>query len=318
METFAYLQVAQTYEQFEEPIEEAFIDIDIEDIQNQLLARSLFQMRHSKMTIGLLCLSSAIWATASQAVLAVEDFDPSFGSRAADTGYTEARGTTVSSNQTRTVVVDKCNGTNTACTNPCNSPVVYPTQPNTVYVRPTYVNSSKDVNFVAVRPEGTTANEIFLRRGDSGETVRQLQELLRSAGYFDAAATGFFASLTESGVKAFQRDQGLSVDGIVGETTWAALGGRPYRPITSTTPPVTPGIPVGGASQLRIGDRGPYVADLQLALRQFGFYSGPITGIYEATTEQAVIAFQRSNNLAISGIADEATLDRLGLGGYSA
>ncbi len=317
METFAYLQVAQTHEQFEEPIEEAFIDI--EDIQNQLLSQSLLQMRDSKMVIGLLCLSCGIWATASQTVLAVEDFDPSFGSQAADTGYTEARGTAVSNNQTRTVVVDKCNGTNTACANPCNSPAVYPTQTDTVYVRPTYINSSQDVNFVAVRPGETPAsNGIFLRRGDSGETVRQLQQLLRAAGYFDAAATGFFASLTESGVKAFQRDRGLAIDGIVGETTWAALGGGTYRPITSTVPPVTPGIPVGGASQLRIGDRGPYVADLQLALRQLGFYSGPITGIYEATTEQAVIGFQRSNNLAISGIADGATLDRLGLGGYGA
>ncbi|HEY9631493.1 MAG TPA: peptidoglycan-binding domain-containing protein [Coleofasciculaceae cyanobacterium] len=64
---------------------------------------------------------------------------------------------------------------------------------------------------------------VFLRRGDMGSDVRYVQDLLRSAGYFNASSTGFYATLTESGVKAFQRDQGLGVDGIVGAQTLAAL-----------------------------------------------------------------------------------------------
>ncbi|HEY9643160.1 MAG TPA: peptidoglycan-binding domain-containing protein, partial [Coleofasciculaceae cyanobacterium] len=63
-------------------------------------------------------------------------------------------------------------------------------------------------------------------RGDVGSDVRYVQDLLRSAGYFNATSTGFYATLTESGVKAFQRDQGLGVDGIVGVQTLAALEAR--------------------------------------------------------------------------------------------
>ncbi|HEY9699606.1 MAG TPA: peptidoglycan-binding protein [Trichocoleus sp.] len=313
METFAYLEVAQMDEQFAGWIE----TIATEEIQSQLLAR-LLPVRCGKVAIGLLCLSSAVWTTAAQTAAAVEDFDPSFGSRSADTGYTDVRAATAN-NTTKVVTTGTCNTTNVTCVKPCNTPVIYPAQPDPAYIRPSVTNDYRNPGFVNVRPNETQPiRGVFLRRGDNGETVRQVQELLRSAGYFDAPATGFFASLTESGVKAFQRDRGLGVDGIVGEATWIALGGGSYRPITPT-PPVTPtpGIPVGGTNQLRIGDRGPYVADLQIALRQLGFYSGPITGIYEANTEQAVIAFQRSNNLAISGIADSTTLDRLGLGGYT-
>ncbi len=77
-----------------------------------------------------------------------------------------------------------------------------------------------------VRPQPVRPAGVFLRRGDAGSDVRYVQDLLRSAGYFDASSTGFYATLTESGVKAFQRDRGLSVDGIVGGQTLAALENR--------------------------------------------------------------------------------------------
>ena len=77
-----------------------------------------------------------------------------------------------------------------------------------------------------VRPQPVRPAGVFLRRGDTGSDVRYVQDLLRSAGYFDASSTGFYATLTESGIKAFQRDRGLSVDGIVGGQTLAALENR--------------------------------------------------------------------------------------------
>ena len=56
-----------------------------------------------------------------------------------------------------------------------------------------------------------------LRKGDTGPAVVQLQELLPK--WID----GDFGTTTESLVKEFQRSQGLAVDGVVGEQTWAAL-----------------------------------------------------------------------------------------------
>jgi peptidoglycan hydrolase-like protein with peptidoglycan-binding domain len=61
-----------------------------------------------------------------------------------------------------------------------------------------------------------------LRFGDSGESVRVLQRILRSNGY-PVTVDGSFGALTESAVKAFQTRRGLVADGVVGPKTWREL-----------------------------------------------------------------------------------------------
>jgi uncharacterized protein (TIGR02594 family) len=56
-----------------------------------------------------------------------------------------------------------------------------------------------------------------LRKGDTGPAVVKLQELLPK--WID----GDFGSTTDALVREYQRSQGLAVDGVVGEATWAAL-----------------------------------------------------------------------------------------------
>ncbi|NDJ21670.1 peptidoglycan-binding protein [Nostoc sp. B(2019)] len=58
--------------------------------------------------------------------------------------------------------------------------------------------------------------------GSSGVAVRALQRLLISNGYA-VRIDGIFGALTETAVKAFQNQQNLSVDGVVGQRTWRAL-----------------------------------------------------------------------------------------------
>jgi putative chitinase len=63
-----------------------------------------------------------------------------------------------------------------------------------------------------------------LRRGIASGAVEGLQRALAAAG-FRVAIDGDFGPGTEAMVKAFQRAKGLVDDGVVGPTTWAALGG---------------------------------------------------------------------------------------------
>ena len=58
-----------------------------------------------------------------------------------------------------------------------------------------------------------------IKKGSKGAAVKKLQELLK------ITADGMFGNNTETAVKAFQRANGLAVDGIVGAKTWAALLG---------------------------------------------------------------------------------------------
>ena len=64
---------------------------------------------------------------------------------------------------------------------------------------------------------------IVLRRGSFGDGVRELQELLAKKG-FQLAIDGDFGAATELAVMMFQKDNGLAVNGIVGQEIWTALG----------------------------------------------------------------------------------------------
>jgi peptidoglycan hydrolase-like protein with peptidoglycan-binding domain len=61
-----------------------------------------------------------------------------------------------------------------------------------------------------------------VRRGDQGHPVRTLQDLLRARGH-TVAVDGSFGPLTEGAVGAFQQQEGLAIDGVVGPHTWRAL-----------------------------------------------------------------------------------------------
>ena len=60
--------------------------------------------------------------------------------------------------------------------------------------------------------------------GSRGEEVRKIQTKLKNWGYYTGQVDGIFGSQTLSAVKWFQRKNGLTVDGIVGPATLAALG----------------------------------------------------------------------------------------------
>ena len=61
------------------------------------------------------------------------------------------------------------------------------------------------------------------------------------------------------------------------------------------------------------GSRGNEVKSIQLSLKNLGFYSGKVDGIFGKATKQAVINFQRQNGLVADGIAGPKTLQALGL-----
>ena len=64
-----------------------------------------------------------------------------------------------------------------------------------------------------------------LRKGSTGEYVVLAQTELLNKGYDigKSGVDGKFGSATEKAVKEFQKDNGLKVDGIIGEQTWNAL-----------------------------------------------------------------------------------------------
>ena len=66
--------------------------------------------------------------------------------------------------------------------------------------------------------------EVLSRYGSSGEEVKQIQTRLKSWGYYKGAVDGVYGSKTQAAVKAFQKANGLTVDGVAGPKTLEAIG----------------------------------------------------------------------------------------------
>lgn len=82
------------------------------------------------------------------------------------------------------------------------------------------------------RASGTaTVGRPILRQGGRGANVLDLQDQLRSLGYFAGTMDASFGPLTAQAVMAFQNDAGLQTDAVVGSQTWDALAvATPRKP----------------------------------------------------------------------------------------
>lgn len=63
----------------------------------------------------------------------------------------------------------------------------------------------------------------------------------------------------------------------------------------------------------KIGDKNSTVKEIQTALNKKGYYNGKIDGVFGNVTKEAVINFQKDNNLEADGIVGEKTAKVLGL-----
>ena len=165
-----------------------------------------------------------------------------------------------------------------------------------------------------------------LRRGTSGPSVVVIQtELNRISQNYPAIpkinpVDGIFGAQTEAAVRKFQEVFNLTVDGIVGRSTWYALvryyiavtsmaelrsqGQRFYNNSWATTDPINQ------------GDRGIKVEHLQYMLAVLSAYipeipEVAIDGIFGPATRNAVIAAQRRFGLPQTGIVNYETWDEI-------
>ncbi len=66
--------------------------------------------------------------------------------------------------------------------------------------------------------------EAALKRGSKGDEVAAVQKRLKQWGYYEGAVDGVFGAATERAVRLFQKKNGLTVDGVIGPKTAAAIG----------------------------------------------------------------------------------------------
>ena len=67
------------------------------------------------------------------------------------------------------------------------------------------------------------------------------------------------------------------------------------------------------AAVLRQGSTGGEVKEVQRRLKQWGYYSGAVDGIFGSGTRAAVVSFQKKNGLTADGVVGKATYAALGM-----
>src|SRR4051794_22907746 len=122
--------------------------------------------------------------------------------------------------------------------------------------------------------------EPLLKKGSTGEAVKQLQQALKDLGYDVGAVDGQFGAKTEQAVKAFQHARGIAADGIVGDITWVNIDEADMSNPT-----------------IKKGSKGNPVRRAQKRLTLGGWDTGGVDGIFGASTERAVKRFQHDNGL---------------------
>ena len=179
-------------------------------------------------------------------------------------------------------------------------------------------------------PTPTPTDEVVLYRtlryGHTGADVALMQSRLIELGYLAGPSDGEFGSGTLAAVKAFQKANRLTVDGVAGTKTYGVLFSdaaiRAEAATPTPTPTPTPVIPPvedeesGGADgipdrTLTVGDSGADVRSVQQRLAELGFLSGSVDGQYGSGTAAAMKAFQQMNGLAASGDGNMATYAQL-------
>ncbi len=150
--------------------------------------------------------------------------------------------------------------------------------------------------------------------GSTGAPVLTMQILLnRISTLYTAlpviADDGIFGSNTAWSTKLFQRQFGLSADGVIGPKTWAAIVSvasliNSRNPAEVTT--VYPGY------LLRQGSSGDYVRYIQSYLNAVGGAFGlvpvvKVDGSFGSATAAQVRAFQRAYGLTVDGVVGPST-----------
>ena len=118
-----------------------------------------------------------------------------------------------------------------------------------------------------------------LKNGSKGNDVKQLQMNLNGLGFDCGKADGAFGKNTEKAVKAFQKAEGLAVDGIAGDKTQSAL------------------------KKIAKG--------VQNDLKALGYDPGTVDGIIGSKTVAALKKFQKDHGDSQTGVATDDVRDDL-------
>lgn len=126
--------------------------------------------------------------------------------------------------------------------------------------------------------------------------IRGIQDELAAHGYRPGPADGIVGPRTRQAIRRYQRDAGLTADGVASKELLEHL--KFAQPRVVAGPPPAPD---------------PLVLEVQTQLRDLGYHRGALDGLMGGTTREAIRAYRYDVGLPISGAVDGPLLESLRL-----
>jgi len=147
----------------------------------------------------------------------------------------------------------------------------------------------------------TLDSSLVLKNGDESANVKLLQNALVQMGYLASdKVTGYFGDVTESAVKKFQKDNGISQTGKAAKQTIEKINA------------IIGGTKLDTSRVYKAGDEDDGVKVLQQRLYELGYLENKyVTGYYGSITVAAVKKFQKNNQISQTGTVATLTLTAL-------
>ncbi len=168
-------------------------------------------------------------------------------------------------------------------------------------------------------PDTVNMTTPTLRKGSKGAAVKALHKVLQDLGLYDGPLSTTFTESTRQAVMDAQELFAITRDGVAGPQTLHVLDLEKYSvPAGSIGGSTSTGTGTGtGTRYLELGMRGEDVRKLQKRLKELGYATGPIDGIFGDITHGAVIQYQGNCHIVKDGIVGPVTWGKLNNGAAS-
>jgi peptidoglycan hydrolase-like protein with peptidoglycan-binding domain len=140
-----------------------------------------------------------------------------------------------------------------------------------------------------------SGNQGAASTGTDSAVVLGAQSQLRQLGYYTGPVDGVLEDSTKDAITRYQLAKRLPASGALDDVTLASLAQGSASPGTDSA----------------------VVHDAQSQLRQLGYYTGPVDGVLEDSTKDAITRYQLAKRLPASGALDDITLASLAQGSAS-
>lgn len=153
-------------------------------------------------------------------------------------------------------------------------------------------------------------NGAIIRINNVGKAVEAAATRLKELEYYTGAIGLTYTKDMQTATKAFQKKNGLTNDGAIGEKTRTLLfsdNAIAQSSDATPAPTATPTVYEMPASQVKRSSIGKDAKLVQQRLKDLGYFTSTIDGVFGTKSVAALTAFQKANNIKTDGICGSGT-----------